>query len=88
LTRQSTLKKALQNRRTEGVKANMTNPEKAKAEDSRAAVKDEPKRPSPGKTGDHPEDQEGAAKATEDNDLTTGHSQEGDGGDANSKQKT
>ena len=37
------------------------------------------------KPDDHPEDQAGAAKATEDNDLTTGHSQEGDGGDANSK---
>jgi hypothetical protein len=36
--------------------------------------------------GGHPENQEGAAKATEDNDLTTGHSQPGDGGDANSKQ--
>jgi hypothetical protein len=36
--------------------------------------------------GGHPENQEGAAKATEDNDLTTGHSRPGDGGDANSKQ--
>jgi hypothetical protein len=38
--------------------------------------------------GGHPENREGADKATKDNDLTTGHSQEGDGGDANSKQKT
>jgi hypothetical protein len=65
--------------------SNMTNPE-AKAEETHTGV-NEPKRPSPGKTGDRPENQDGAAKATEDNDLTTGHSQEGDGGDANSKHK-
>lgn len=65
----------------------MTNPEQVKAEGPRGAVEDEAKRPSPGKTGDHPENQEGAAKATQDNDLTSGHSQEGDGGDANSKHK-
>ena len=39
------------------------------------------------KAGEHPEDRQGAAQATEDNDLTTGHSEDGDGGDANSKQK-
>lgn len=37
--------------------------------------------------GGHPENREGAEKATKDNDLTTGHSEAGDGGDANSKHK-
>jgi hypothetical protein len=37
--------------------------------------------------GGHPENAEGAAKATKDNDLTTGHSRKGDGGDDNSKRK-
>lgn len=33
--------------------------------------------------GAHPENAAGAAKATEENDLTTGHSTPGDGGDDN-----
>lgn len=33
----------------------------------------------------HPEDREGAAKATADNDLTTGHSAPDDGGGDNAK---
>jgi hypothetical protein len=47
--------------------------------------KDTPTQPKRG--SGHSENPEGAAKATRDNDLTTGHSQEGDGGDDNSKQK-
>lgn len=35
--------------------------------------------------GYHPEDHEGAAKATADNDLTTGHSEPDDGGADNAK---
>jgi hypothetical protein len=39
------------------------------------------------KAPDGPENREAADKATQDNDLTTGHSQPGDGGDDNSKKK-
>ncbi len=35
--------------------------------------------------GYHPENREGADKATDDNDLTTGHTTPGDGGDDNAK---
>lgn len=41
----------------------------------------------PNTADEHMENQAGATKATEDNDLSTGHSHEGDGGDDNSKQK-
>lgn len=41
----------------------------------------------PNTAEEHLENQGGAAQATKDNDLTTGHSQEGDGGDDNSKHK-
>jgi hypothetical protein len=37
------------------------------------------------KNGKHPENQRGAAQATEDNDLTTGHSSPSDGGADNAK---
>lgn len=38
-----------------------------------------------GNAGERPPNPAGAAKATQDNDLTTGHSDQGDGGDDNSK---
>lgn len=38
-----------------------------------------------GAQGGHPEDRKGAAKATADNDLTTGHSAPDDGGADNAK---
>jgi hypothetical protein len=60
----------------------MANP----AQDPAEAVEPQQKRSSPHKPSG-PENKEGAAKATADNDLTTGHSREGDGGDDNSKQK-
>jgi hypothetical protein len=53
------------------------------AEGSRATIERELRRKSPR----HPEDRKGAARATQDNDLTTGHSTPGDGGDDNSKAK-
>jgi hypothetical protein len=62
----------------------MSDPGQDPAEGSRDTIEHELKR-SPDKSSDHPENRKGAAKATKDNDLTTGHTQEGDGGDANSK---
>lgn len=46
-------------------------------------MRDSDKKPSQG-----PAKREEADKATQDNDLTTGHTQPGDGGDDNSKEKT
>jgi hypothetical protein len=57
----------------------MSNPGQDPAEGSRDTVEHELKR-----SDGHPEDKKGAAKATKENDLTTGHTREGDGGDANS----
>ncbi len=54
-------------------------------------VQDQPKperrKNQPSTAGEHMENQAGAAKATKDNDLTTGHSYKGDGGDNNAKPK-
>lgn len=41
----------------------------------------------PSTADEHMENQAAAAKATKDNDLTTGHSYKGDGGDNNAKPK-
>jgi hypothetical protein len=67
----------------------MTTPRQDPSKGSRKPAKSDLGRTQGHKTSDdHPENQQGAAKATQDNDLTTGHSEEGDGGDDNSKQKS
>ena len=68
----------------------MANPAQDPAEGSRKTALHELARNAknrPSTADEHMENQEGAAKATKDNDLTTGHSHEGDGGDDNSKRK-
>lgn len=62
---------------------------KPPAEDDRKTVDREIARADRGgqQGGYHPENKEGARKATADNDLTTGHTTPGDGGDDNAKPK-
>jgi len=67
----------------------MKNPGSDPAEGSREVVERELARKTkrPSTADEHMENKQGAAKATKDNDLSTGHSYPGDGGDDNSKQK-
>lgn len=70
----------------------MTNPHPGQdpAEGSRKVIDRElARKAKPQNTADeHMEDEEGAAKATNDNDLSTGHSHPGDGGADNSKKNS
>lgn len=67
----------------------MMNPVSDPVEGSREVIDRELARKAkrPSTADEHMENREGAAKATKDNDLSTGHSYPGDGGDNNSKQK-
>ena len=70
----------------------MANPKPAQdpAEGSRETINRELKRAShqPDPPDEHMENEEGAGKATKDNDLSTGHSYPGDGDDNSKKKKS